>query len=341
MKVLVTGGAGFIGSAVIRYLIKEKGINVVNIDCLTYSGNLLSLEEVNRSDLYSFRKVDISDSETLRLVFEEEQPNAVINLAAESSVDRSIESSSKFIETNIVGTYTLLEETRHYWEKLESTKKKEFRFHQISTDEVFGSLRSNDKVFDEESRYNPSSPYSASKASSDHLVRAWGHTYGLPVIISHCSNNYGPYQFPEKLIPSIIIKAIRGEQIPIYGDGNQIRDWLHETDHVNALILLLVKGRVGETYMIGGNNEMTNNKVAELICEILEQLRSKKPNGVNQYSELIQCVEDRPGHDFRYAVDIKKIQNEFGWQPQQEFESGLRKNVDWYISNKWWWERLI
>ena len=327
MKVLVTGGAGFIGSAVIRYLIKEKGINVVNIDCLTYSGNLLSLEEVNRSDLYSFRKVDISDSEKLRLVFDEEQPNAVINLAAESSVDRSIESSSKFIETNIVGTYSLLEETRHYWEKLESTKKKEFRFHQISTDEVFGSLRSNDKVFDEESRYNPSSPYSASKASSDHLVRAWGHTYGLPIIISHCSNNYGFYQFPEKLIPSIIIKAIRGEQIPIYGDGNQIRDWLHVTDHVKALILLLEKGRVGETYMIGGNNQMTNNKVAELICEILEDLRSKKPNGVNQYSDLIQFVEDRPGHDFRYAVDIKKIQNEFGWKPRQEFESGLRKTV--------------
>ena len=341
MKVLVTGGAGFIGSAVIRYLIKEKRINVVNIDCLTYSGNLLSLEEVNRSDLYSFRKVDISDSEKLRIVFDEEQPNAVINLAAESSVDRSIESSSRFIETNIVGTYSLLEETRHYWEKLESTKKKEFRFHQISTDEVFGSLSSHEKVFDEESRYNPSSPYSASKASSDHLVRAWGHTYGLPVIISHCSNNYGPYQFPEKLIPSIIIKAIRGEQIPIYGDGNQIRDWLHVTDHVKALILLLEKGRVGETYMIGGNNQMTNNKVAELICEILEDLRSKKPNGVNQYSDLIQCVEDRPGHDFRYAVDIKKIQNEFGWQPQQEFESGLRKTVDWYISNKWWWERLI
>ena len=341
MKVLVTGGAGFIGSAVIRYLIKEKRIKVINIDCLTYSGNLLSLEEVNRDDLYSFRKIDISDSEKLRLVFEEEQPNSVINLAAESSVDRSIESPSKFIETNIVGTYTLLKETRRYWEKLESKKKKEFRFHQISTDEVFGSLRSNDKVFDEESRYNPSSPYSASKASSDHLVRAWGHTYGLPIIISHCSNNYGFYQFPEKLIPSIIIKAIRGEQIPIYGDGNQIRDWLHVTDHVKALILLLEKGRVGETYMIGGNNQMTNNQVAELICEILEDLRSKKPNGVNQYSDLIQCVEDRPGHDLRYAVDIKKIQNEFGWQPQQEFESGLRKTVDWYISNKWWWERLI
>ena len=341
MKVLVTGGAGFIGSAIIRYLIKEKRINVVNIDCLTYSGNLLSLEEVNRSDLYSFRKVDISDSETLRLVFEEEQPNAVINLAAESSVDRSIESSSKFIETNIVGTYTLLEETRHYWEKLESTKKKEFRFHQISTDEVFGSLSFNQKVFDEESRYNPSSPYSASKASSDHLVRAWGHTYGLPVIISHCSNNYGPYQFPEKLIPSIIIKAIRGEQIPIYGDGNQIRDWLHVSDHVKALILLLEKGRVGETYMIGGNNQMTNNNVAELICEILEQLRSKKPNGVDQYSDLIQCIDDRPGHDFRYAVDIKKIQNELGWQPQQEFESGLRKTVQWYLDNESWWSPLV
>ena len=341
MKVLVTGGAGFIGSAVIRYLIKEKRINVVNIDCLTYSGNLLSLDEVNRDDLYSFRKIDISDSEKLRLVFDEEQPNAVINLAAESSVDRSIESSSKFIETNIVGTYTLLEETRHYWEKLESTKKKEFRFHQISTDEVFGSLRSNDKVFDEESRYNPSSPYSASKASSDHLVRAWSHTYGLPIIISHCSNNYGSYQFPEKLIPSIIIKAIRGERIPIYGDGNQIRDWLHVSDHVKALILLLEKGRVGETYMIGGNNQMTNNNVAELICEILEELRSKKPNGVKQYSDLIQCIEDRPGHDFRYAVDIKKIQNELGWQPQQEFESGLRKTVQWYLDNESWWSALF
>ena len=341
MKVLVTGGAGFIGSAVIRYLIKEKGINVVNIDCLTYSGNLLSLEEVNRSDLYSFRKVDISDSEKLRLVFEEEQPNAVINLAAESSVDRSIESPSKFIETNIVGTYTLLKETRHYWEKLESTKKKEFRFHQISTDEVFGALSSHDKVFDEESRYNPSSPYSASKASSDHLVRAWSHTYGLPILISHCSNNYGFYQFPEKLIPSIIIKAIRGEQIPIYGDGNQIRDWLYVNDHVKALILLLEKGRVGETYMIGGNNQMTNNNVAELICEILEELRSKKPNGVKQYSDLIQCIEDRPGHDFRYAVDIKKIQNELGWQPQQEFESGLRKTVQWYLDNESWWSALV
>ena len=340
MKVLVTGGAGFIGSAVIRYLIKEKRINVVNIDCLTYSGNLLSLEEVNRSDLYSFRKVDISDSEKLRIVFEEEQPNSVINLAAESSVDRSIERSSRFIKTNIVGTYTLLEETRYYWEKLESTKKKEFRFHQISTDEVFGSLRSNNKVFDEESRYNPSSPYSASKASSDHLVRAWGHTYGLPILISHCSNNYGCYQFPEKLIPSIIIKVIRGERIPIYGDGNQIRDWLHVSDHVKALILLLGKGRVGETYIIGGNNQMTNNNVAELICEILEKLRSKKPNGVNQYSDLIQCVEDRPGHDFRYAVDIKKIQNELGWQPQQEFESGLRKTVQWYLDNESWWRSL-
>ena len=300
MKVLVTGGAGFIGSAVIKYLIKEKRINVVNIDCLTYSGNLLSLEEVNRSNLYCFRKFDISDSDKLRLVFEEEQPNAVINLAAESSVDRSIERPSSFIETNIVGTYSLLEESRHYWEKLDSIKKKEFRFHQISTDEVFGSLSSHQKVFDEESRYNPSSPYSASKASSDHLVRAWSHTYGLPIIISHCSNNYGCNQFPEKLIPSIIIKAIRGEQIPIYGDGNQIRDWLHVSDHVKALILLLEKGRVGETYMIGGNNQMTNNNVAKLICEILEELRSKKPNGVNQYSDLIQCIEDRPGHDFRY-----------------------------------------
>jgi len=341
MKVLVTGGAGFIGSALIRYLIKVKRISVVNVDSLTYSGNLLSLEEVNHSDLYSFKKIDVIDSEELRFVFGKEQPDAVMHLAAESSVDRSIKRPSRFIETNIVGTYTLLEETRHYWEKLESTKKNEFRFHQISTDEVFGALSSHDKVFDEESRYNPSSPYSASKASSDHLVRAWGYTYGLPIIISHCSNNYGSYQFPEKLIPSIIIKAIRGEQIPIYGDGNQIRDWLYVSDHVKALILLLERGRVGETYMIGGNNEMTNNKVTELICEILEELRSKKPNGVNQYSDLIQCIDDRPGHDFRYAVDIKKIQNELGWQPQQEFESGLRKTVNWYLDNENWWSDLV
>ena len=235
----------------------------------------------------------------------------------------------------------MLEEIRHYLNQLSGLKREKFRFCHISTDEVFGALGANDQMFDEEAKYNPSSPYSASKASSDHLVRAWGHTYGLPIIISHCSNNYGSYQFPEKLIPSMIIKAINGENLPIYGDGNQIRDWLHVSDHVKALILLLEKGRVGETYMIGGNNQMTNNEVAELICEILEQLRSKKPNGVNQYSDLIQCIEDRQGHDFRYAVDIKKIRNELGWQPQQEFESGLRKTVDWYISNKWWWERLI
>ena len=261
--------------------------------------------------------------------------------AAESSVDRSIEKSSEFIQSNIVGTYSLLEETRHYLNQLSGLKREKFRFCHISTDEVFGALGANDQMFDEEAKYNPSSPYSASKASSDHLVRAWSHTYGLPIIISHCSNNYGSYQFPEKLIPSMIIKAINGENLPIYGDGNQIRDWLHVSDHVKALILLLEKGRVGETYMIGGNNQMTNNKVAELICEILEQLRSKKPNGVNQYSDLIQCVEDRQGHDFRYAVDIKKIQNELGWHPQQEFESGLRKTVQWYLDNESWWSALV
>ena len=341
MKVLVTGGAGFIGSALIRYLIKVKGISVINVDSLTYSGNLLSLEEVNDSDLYSFKKVDIIDSEGLRFVFSTEEPDAVMHLAAESSVDRSIEKSSEFIQSNIVGTYSLLEETRYYLNQLSGLKREKFRFCHISTDEVFGALGPNDQMFDEETKYNPSSPYSASKASSDHLVRAWGHTYELPIIISHCSNNYGPYQFPEKLIPSMIIKAIRGEQIPIYGDGNQIRDWLHVSDHVKALILLLEKGRVGETYMIGGNNQMTNNEVAELICEILEQLRSKKPNGVNQYSDLIQGVEDRPGHDFRYAVDIKKIQNELGWQPEQEFESGLRKTVQWYLDNESWWSALV
>ena len=242
------------------------------MDSLTYSGNLLSLEEVSHSDLYSFKKIDIIDSEKLRLVFGQEQPDAVMHLAAESSVDRSIEKSSEFIQSNIVGTYSLLEETRHYLNQLSGLKREKFRFCHISTDEVFGALGPIDQMFNEETKYNPSSPYSASKASSDHLVRAWGHTYELPIIISHCSNNYGSYQFPEKLIPSIIIKAIRGERIPIYGDGNQIRDWLHVSDHVKALILLLEKGRVGETYMIGGNNQMTNNNVAELICEILEEL---------------------------------------------------------------------
>ena len=341
MKVLVTGGAGFIGSALIRYLIKLKRISVVNVDSLTYSGNLLSLEEVNHSDLYSFKEIDIIDSEELRLVFEKEQPNAVMHLAAESSVDRSIEKSSNFIQSNIVGTYSLLEEARHYWNQLSSPKKENFRFCHISTDEVFGALGPNNQMFNEESKYNPSSPYSASKASSDHLVRAWWHTYELPIIISHCSNNFGPYQFPEKLIPSMIIKAIKGESLPIYGKGNQIRDWLHVTDHVKALGLILEKGRMGESYMIGANNEMTNNRVVELICEILEDLRSKKPNGVNQYSDLIQCIEDRPGHDFRYAVDIKKIQNEFGWQPEIEFGRGLRKTVQWYLDNENWWRSLV
>ena len=340
MKVLVTGGAGFIGSALLKYLIQVKGISVINVDSLTYSGNLFSLEEVSHSDLYSFNKVDIIDSEGLRFVFDTEEPDAVMHLAAESSVDRSIEKSSEFIQSNIVGTYSLLEETRYYLNQLSGLKREKFRFCHISTDEVFGALGPNDQMFDEETKYNPSSPYSASKASSDHLVRAWGHTYELPIIISHCSNNYGPYQFPEKLIPSTIVKAINGESLPIYGQGNQIRDWLYVSDHVKALILLLETGRVGETYMIGGNNQMTNNNVAELICEILEELRSKKSNGVNQYSDLIKCIEDRPGHDFRYAVDIKKIQNELDWRPQQEFESGLRKTVQWYLDNESWWSAL-
>ena len=263
-----------------------------------------------------------------------------MHLAAESSVDRSIEKSSEFIQSNIVGTYSLLEETRHYLNQLSGLKERNSDFVTFQLTKFLVPWVPIDQMFDEEAKYNPSSPYSASKASSDHLVRAWGHTYGLPIIISHCSNNYGSYQFPEKLIPSIIIKAIRGERIPIYGDGNHIRDWLHVSDHVKALILLLEKGRVGESYMIGGNNEMTNNNVAELICEILEELRSKKPNGMNQYSDLIQCIDDRPGHDFRYAVDSKKIQDELGWQPQQEFESGLRKTVQWYMDNESWWSAL-
>ena len=341
MKFLITGGAGFIGSAVIRHLIKDRGHKVINIDKLTYSGNLDSLREVERNELYSFREIDICDSDQVRRVIDDCRPDVVINLAAESSVDRSIVNPSKFIQTNIVGTFSLLEEVRNYWDKLEGGKKDKFRFLHISKDEVFGSLGAQEEPFNEGSHYSPNSPYSASKACSDHLVRSWGETYGLPVLITHCSNNYGPYQFPEKLIPLIIIKAMRGENFPIYGDGIQVRDWLHVNDHSKALVAVAEKGRVGESYMIGGNNEKRNIDVVRDICEILEGFKIPKPKELKKYTDLIDFVEDRKAHDFRYGVDVNKIKDELGWQPSISFSIGLKETVSWYLSNEWWWEKLI
>ena len=341
MKFLITGGAGFIGSAVTRHLINDRGYEVINIDKLTYCGNLDSLREVERNELYSFKEIDICDSDQVRRVIADCRPDVVMNLAAESSVDRSIVNPSKFIQTNIVGTFALLEEVRHYWDKLERVEKDKFRFLHISTDEVFGSLVAQEEPFNEGSNYSPNSPYSASKACSDHLVRSWSETYGLPVIITHCSNNYGPYQFPEKLIPLIIIKAMRGENFPIYGDGIQVRDWLHVNDHSKALVAVAEKGRVGESYMIGGNNEKRNIDVVRDICEILEGFKIPKPKGLKKYTDLIDFVEDRKAHDFRYGVDTNKIKDELGWQPSISFSIGLKETVSWYISNEWWWERLI
>ena len=341
MKFLITGGAGFIGSAVIRHLLNDSGHEVINIDKLTYSGNLDSLREVERNELYSFKEIDICDSDQVRRVIADCRPNVVINLAAESSVDRSIVNPSKFIQTNVVGTFALLEEVRHYWDKLERVEKDKFRFLHISTDEVFGSLGAQEEPFNEGSRYSPNSPYSASKACSDHLVRSWSETYGLPVIITHCSNNYGPYQFPEKLIPLIIIKAMRGENFPIYGDGIQVRDWLHVNDHSKALVAVAEKGRVGESYMIGGNSEKRNIDIVRDICEILEGFEIPKLKGLKQYTDLIDFVEDRKAHDFRYGVDVNKIKDELGWQPSISFSIGLKETVSWYLSNEWWWEKLI
>ena len=341
MKFLITGGAGFIGSAVIRHLINDSGHEVINIDKLTYSGNLDSLREVERNELYSFKEIDICDSDQVRRVIKGFRPDVVMNLAAESCVDRSIVDPSKFIQTNIVGTFSLLEEVRYYWDKLEEGKKDKFRFLHISTDEVFGSLCTQEEPFNEGSHYSPNSPYSASKACSDHLVRSWGKTYGLPVLITHCSNNYGPYQFPEKLIPLIIIKAMRGENFPIYGDGIQVRDWLHVNDHSKALVAVAEKGRVGESYMIGGNNEKRNIDVVRDIYEILEGFKIPKPKGLKKYTDLIDFVEDRKAHDFRYGVDANKIKDELGWQPSISFSIGLKETVSWYLSNEWWWEKLI
>jgi len=382
MKILVTGGAGFIGSAVIRHIINDTEYSVVNVDKLTYAGNLESLASVSDNPRYAFEQVDICDAAELKRVFNQHQPDLVMHLAAESHVDRSIDGPGEFIQTNIVGTYTLLEQARAYWSELDGDKKTNFRFHHISTDEVYGDLPHPDEIlkqvqddesrrsgldqsrhsgldqsrhsgldpeslplFTEQTAYAPSSPYSASKASSDHLVRAWLRTYGFPTLVTNCSNNYGPYHFPEKLIPLIILNALDGKPLPVYGKGNQIRDWLYVEDHARALVLVATQGKVGETYNIGGHNEKQNIEVVKTICTVLEELApsennpnidsfSCQPGNADSYAALIKYVADRPGHDMRYAIDASKIKNELGWEPQETFESGIRKTVFWYLNKQ-------
>jgi len=337
MRILITGGAGFIGSAVIRHIIKNTADSVINVDMLTYAGNLESLTEVADSDRYAFEQVDVCDRSELDRVFSAHQPDAVMHLAAESHVDRSIDGPAAFIETNIVGTYTLLEVARTYWNGLDFERKETFRFHHISTDEVYGDLKNPEDLFTEETSYAPSSPYSASKASSDHLVRAWQRTYGLPTLVTNCSNNYGPYHFPEKLIPLMILNALDGKPLPVYGKGNQVRDWLYVEDHARALYKVVTEGEVGKTYNVGGYNEKQNIEVVHTICQLLDELA---PSRFSPYFSLITYVTDRPGHDLRYAIDASKIQHELGWQPEETFESGIRKTVQWYLDNLEWCRRV-
>lgn len=341
MKILVTGGAGFIGSAVVRFLINQTDCEVINVDKLTYAGNLESLADVAHSPRYHFCQVDICDKPALDELFARLQPDAVMHLAAESHVDRSIDGPQAFIETNIVGTYTLLEAARAYWSRLDAAGQAAFRFHHISTDEVYGDLEPEDPAFTEQTAYAPSSPYSASKASSDHLVRAWHRTYGLPVVMSNCSNNYGPYHFPEKLIPHVILNALQGKPLPVYGDGAQIRDWLFVEDHARALYAVVTRGALGQTYNIGGHNEKTNLEVVQTLCDLLEARGAEKPPGVAHFRDLITFVKDRPGHDKRYAVDAGKIHAQLGWTPEETFETGLQKTVDWYLDNRAWWLRVM
>ncbi|HDM8043629.1 TPA: dTDP-glucose 4,6-dehydratase [Vibrio campbellii] len=341
MKILVTGGAGFIGSAVIRHIIRDTQDTVINLDKLTYAGNLESLTEVSDSERYHFEHVDICNRNELDRVFAEYKPDAVMHLAAESHVDRSIDGPAAFIETNVMGTYHLLEAARQYWSTLDDTRKAAFRFHHISTDEVYGDLEGTDDLFTETTSYAPSSPYSASKASSDHLVRAWQRTYDFPTLVTNCSNNYGPYHFPEKLIPLMILNALDGKPLPVYGDGMQIRDWLFVEDHARALYKVVTEGDIGETYNIGGHNEKANIEVVKTICSLLEEFRPNKPAGVESYESLITYVKDRPGHDVRYAIDATKIARELNWTPEETFESGIRKTVEWYLNNQQWWQRVL
>ena len=340
-KFLVTGGAGFIGSAVVRHLINNTQNEVANIDKLTYAGNLDSLASITDSSRYTFHKIDICDKDALDLLISEFKPTVIMHLAAESHVDRSIDGPSEFIQTNIVGTYCLLEAARRYWASLNAEDKAAFRFHHISTDEVYGDLEGTDDLFTETTSYSPSSPYSASKASSDHLVRAWHRTYGLPVVVTNCSNNYGPFHFPEKLVPHIILNALAGKPLPVYGDGSQIRDWLYVEDHARALVEVATLGEIGETYNIGGHNEKRNIDVVHTLCDLLEELAPEKPAGLTQYRDLITFVKDRPGHDARYAIDASKIQRDLGWVPEETFETGLRKTVQWYLDNREWWQRVL
>ena len=333
-NILVTGGAGFIGSAVIRYLINETNSNVLNIDKLTYAGNLESLETVSNNPRYQFLHADICDKSAMTKAFQDFQPNIVMHLAAESHVDRSIDGPMDFIQTNIIGTYNLLEVARNYWQNLAEDKKSRFKFHHISTDEVYGDLEGTQDLFTEATSYSPSSPYSASKASSDHLVRAWHRTYGLPIVITNCSNNYGPYHFPEKLIPLVILNALDGKPLPVYGDGKQIRDWLYVEDHARALYLVATTAKVGETYNIGGHNEKQNIDVVKTICTILDNINPRTDG--QSYTQQITFVKDRPGHDLRYAIDASKIGKELNWQPQETFESGIQKTVEWYLANQDW-----
>lgn len=341
MYILITGGAGFIGSAVIRHIISNTSHHVLNLDKLTYAGNLDSVESVSASDRYSFAQLDICDKDALIKVFDDFQPDIIMHLAAESHVDRSIDGPGEFIQTNIVGTYVLLDVARHYWQNLSDNKKASFRFHHVSTDEVYGDLGGTSDLFLETTSYDPSSPYSASKASADHLVRAWHRTFGLPVVVTNCSNNYGPYHFPEKLIPHMILNALAGRPLPVYGDGQQIRDWLYVEDHARALYKVANEGVVGETYNIGGHNEKTNLTVVQTICDLLEQLAPNKPDAINEYIDLITFVKDRPGHDVRYAIDATKAQKDLGWTPEETFETGMRKTVEWYLNNTDWWQRVL
>ncbi len=338
---LITGGAGFIGSALCRMIINETNDTIINIDKLTYAGNLESLSLIAKNERFNFEKIDICNSDDITNIFDTWQPDVVINLAAESHVDRSIKKPDSFIQTNIVGTYVLLEGARDYWGSLKGTKRENFRFHHVSTDEVYGDLENDKTLFTEETPYAPSSPYSASKASSDHLVRAWQRTYGLPTLITNCSNNYGPFQFPEKLIPVIILNALQLKKIPVYGDGNQIRDWLYVEDHVRALIAVANQGALGATYNIGGYNEIKNIEVVRLICSILDKIKPLKNKNIKKYEELIEFIEDRAGHDIRYAIDASKISKELSWFPKETFITGIEKTIRWYLKNLNWSSQFL